>query len=1493
MADWNLVRQSKTGEGAVVFGPTVYDVPLLPFEKELIKTIGITEEEYRKFTAEVRRKGIVRPASYSHVPEILNTGEPVTTSILISLAVGLVFTGVAYLLMPKPKQPDASKREDRDLGDVDASDRFTPSSGFDTLNELANYNAPIPIIFGLYNKAKRVGGMLVTPKLVWSRMLSHGTQQSAKLMFVVGEQGHADGAAPDGIKQPDLEGIFLGNNALDGLFKDFFAFYWKNNSPIGSTVNAYSGYTRLRRKNFEYGTSGSPESGDPGEYSGPMTDVFECPGSEGNKSKDFCHAFSPVNSFEFGVYGAIPNGNGYRVNHEVVSIIDNDDTKAARQNAFRLTLKRIKITGAKNENPKAGQRDELEDIRKQNQDGEGRQYSPRMGIVKLIKTSGATVETSSGQVKRTARVAVDDQIEFRINPTKIPEDKYLRPDDGGGEYVEDINSTVASEQIAADEALQLGEQFAIGNTRWVVIKRKLQRFDPDIQEHQTINLKCIGTDESRQSEIGIVSVNEVINPDELDFISDGFNREGVDPTFYPITKIAAGIVRNNKPAIVTEIGIRSKVFQNLGGLCAFNTVPTPEELEDFDDEEVVMRNGLFTGPTLRTSVFQIYVRKAGVDNDGNAFTFERIDQYFAVRGSKAADQYNFIRFIHPDNKAIELEYKFVGVPGSELRSVDSSEQFYMLSAAISATGNSTLYIKQKIPGLGELAIESVGYRLQKKDIRLNREFLRKPVSSAVPGTAAAPDEVRRVNPLPNDQNPDYVRPTGMTKIRSVGNLNVPGRAGAFFTSIFGNPDNTPGGEGTKETTETRDVFSDGWIRVRWTVQKLKLKSDHYAVVNNEQEYTWNEVEAVITGSSAGIRSGDTVTFKRGLGGTSGGTSAYPTNGTNPFVNNHPDGSAMTYSGYEYEITEHTAVTQPEGRAGGYYHELFFPDNGYASDLPVGYRAPEAVERSITNDAGKKIRVRIFGKVVELRDDHWTGLKKRWDQHSIEVVDDGYTTTDWEVGDPFQDAKNVSASSNPYFWSYDRVGFKYEVTSLKSVTIETSDLSGETEFEGESQYADMSFYRGLVQKSNESEPEHSIVYVNEILPNTTVPEYEGLTLCGLSLKASRNFTSLDQLRCWLGSGISVKRLHPDYASSSNNPYGDSSIPGFGQQNGPSNLFSDLVYYLLTDITGGAGNLLGMNASKAPLLNLDDFANTSRFLAKQRLFFNGVIAERTNLRQYIADTAPSFLCHFVINNGKFSLQPAVPYNPSSGNINIGRVQIDQLFTSGNILEDSYRVEYLRNEERRLFKAVVRYRFESKNKLPEEKVMEVSLKNTGINHDDLPEEQFDLSQYCTSREHAKKAAQYFLGLRKLVTHTINFSTTVHGLNLKAGSYIKVATTSTPYSSANNGTISAAGAVTSVQELDDGTYNVTYYKTGSDDVEEGLMQVSGGRVADSTFHNSVFTISNTSVSENVYVVEQLTFSEEGTVDIVASEHPCDSDGVSELAKLVANSDSVLVLDI
>ena len=196
MAERSPLYRQAIGKGGLVIGATVSELPLLPYEKQLIKTIGCSEEEYRYFVAEAIKRGQIRPAAYDGVPDV--RCEITTAAFLTQLAIGIVLGAVSYLLTPKPKAPEAFDGQ-RQLDSIRGGNRFTPSFGFDTTAELADYNSPIPIVFGLYNSVENVGGLLVTPRLVWSRMLSYGRQQSAKLMFVVGEQGRGDNVAPDGI----------------------------------------------------------------------------------------------------------------------------------------------------------------------------------------------------------------------------------------------------------------------------------------------------------------------------------------------------------------------------------------------------------------------------------------------------------------------------------------------------------------------------------------------------------------------------------------------------------------------------------------------------------------------------------------------------------------------------------------------------------------------------------------------------------------------------------------------------------------------------------------------------------------------------------------------------------------------------------------------------------------------------------------------------------------------------------------------------------------------------------------------------------------------------------------------------------------------------------------------------------------------------------------------------------------------------------------------
>jgi len=1471
MADGNLVRQSNVGKDSVVFGPSVYDVPLLPYEKQLIATIGITEEEYRRFSAEARRRGAVRPAGYEHIPDI-QAGP--AAPILIPLAISLVLTGVAYLLTPKPKQAEASRGRQLDLGGTTGANRFTPSRGFETLNELADYGSPIPIIFGLYDDAEDVGGMLITPKLVWSRVLSHGTQQSAKLMFVVGEQGVSDGKDPDGIAPPELEGIFLGNNALDAIYADFFTFYWKRDSTVADNK-------RIRKKDRRFG------HGDPAELSGPDSDAFLVPDNERDEAKSFCHAYSPANSTQFGVYGAIPNGTGYRVNYEVISI----PTGTQKDQRHALTMRRIKITGDRDNDIDRDDEDKLAAVRKQDMDGEGRQYSPRMGLVQLREIDSDGNETNrinvdgdfTGTLKQIVRVKEGDKAIFKIHPSKIQENKYQRRKNKGGENVDDINSTVESEQIAADEAMQIGEEFAIGNTKWVVTKRSLDRFDPDIDETQLITLRCEDVDESKIKRIGLVSNARAITPAQ-DFITDGKNgvaKAGIDPEFFPLTRIATGFVRNNRPVVVTEIGLRSRVFQRLNGICAFNTIPTPDELEDFDENEVTVRSGTYTGTITRASVFQVFVRKAGRDKNNDRFEFKRIDLYFVVRGSKPVDQYNFLRFTHPQSLGpSQLEYKFVPVPGAELRALSDNQQFINLSASISNDESPIIQETVKVPGVGTFEVEMAGYRIFKKDIRLNKEFIRKPITSRTRRTLTYPQAIKRVTVLPAPEKGRFVRAEEISKYKVVGNVGVPGLTGAFTYEIAGNSDDYAqiAGIGSQIRTQTRELIDADknlWLVIRWTLQVNRLPTNHYAKRFNNQSTTWGIVGAEVIGSSYGFRKYEIIEVRRGSLSTSGAQEAYQND--NPFRRNHPSGTNMTFSGIQYRIMDVEVDDFARGQTQAYYHEIF----GSAASLSHGEK--KTIFRSF-QEGGKRIRLKLTS-TAKSNNDHWSGERRHWSHpDQIEVIEGDDTSTNWSKGDKFSDLVDID-TTNPYYTAYDKVGIRYNVNGIKEIPKQTN-ITGEAVFEKQSQYADLSFYRGLVQKSNESEPEHTIAYVNEIMPNDEIPVYKNLTLAGLALKASRNFTSLDQLRCWIPSGLHVKRLHPGLNKTNGNPYAFDTGT-FKKDYGPSNLFTDLVYYLLTDQVGGAGALMNMTKDNASLLEVDDFIATSRFLFKQKLFFNGAIVERTNLRQYITEIAPYFLCNFVLTDGKFSLKPAIPVFEKSGEINTGEIVYDHLFTAGNILEDSYKLEFLRSEERRPFKAVMRYRKETRNQLPEEKVIEVTLKNDSRTDDleALPEEQFDLTQFCTSEDHAVMVAKYFLALRRHVTHTISFSTTVHGLKLKAGSYIKVVTTSSPYSSARTGTVSSTGVVTSVEELEGNkTYDITYYKSGSEDIQDGQMTInSDGTVKESEYQDIIFSIKDERVNQNIYVVEQLTFSQEGTVDIVASEHPCDDDGTEDKPKLVS----------
>lgn len=474
-----------------------------------------------------------------------------------------------------------------------------------------------------------------------------------------------------------------------------------------------------------------------------------------------------------------------------------------------------------------------------------------------------------------------------------------------------------------------------------------------------------------------------------------------------------------------------------------------------------------------------------------------------------------------------------------------------------------------------------------------------------------------------------------------------------------------------------------------------------------------------------------------------------------------------------------------------------------------------------------------------------------------------STGDWAVGDAFTiKAENLNNQFSQ-FGGYTQVNKAFSVTSVSVVSSETEgevDTSARL-FERNSQLSDRSHYTELV-KSNESNPEHEIVYVNEYLenPDNTVAQYDDLSVLGLAVKSSGQISSLNQIRIWSPSGIDLYRLI------------EGSI-------GKSNLFPDLVYYLLTNKEQGVGNLI-----PPELVDEAALTETARFLRANKIFWDGVIEDNENLRSFLYDNAALQLCNFTIKNGRFGMSPALPYD-SNYEISLNPIAVDQIFTSGNIIDDSLELQYIDASQRTNIRGIVSWRVTVENDLPNQRTVLVDWADIPEGSRIATEQTFDLTDFCTNRAQALKTARYLLSVRRRITHTLGFKTTPDTLGIEPGSYIKVITESTTYNAAANGAITNAGTLVSVTSIADGTYDALIYNPATSAVLEQQITISNNAVTDPGLYGTLFTILDTQENQGIYQVEQLTLDEDGLVNVNAIMVPVDSNGVSLIAKDVLTS--------
>ena len=438
-----------------------------------------------------------------------------------------------------------------------------------------------------------------------------------------------------------------------------------------------------------------------------------------------------------------------------------------------------------------------------------------------------------------------------------------------------------------------------------------------------------------------------------------------------------------------------------------------------------------------------------------------------------------------------------------------------------------------------------------------------------------------------------------------------------------------------------------------------------------------------------------------------------------------------------------------------------------------------------------------------------------------------------------------------------------------------EISGVPEGEGYSRYGNVNQKGGTVnlrygdacqdfvvydaeELSNQTAPEHEVVSVNEILFTDPAAEYNELAYAGMRLNSGAEWTTFSELSAYFKEGI-VVRKSPFEADS---PFE------------PTNLLPEIAYDLLTNTKYGVGELVG-----AGQVDAVEMEKAAKFCDANKLFWDGVIGERVNIREWIYENAGYCLLQFRIKGGRFSLYPDVPFNGAGVIDKTQQISPKALFTDGNMKD--LQVSFLSPEERQLFKATVLWRQETTNGFPQTRTVTVHLSRGQGGSASDPEETFDMAGFCTSQEHAETFAKYALKTRQLVDHGIKFQTTPQmAMGLEPGEYFQVASAVTHSdtdlgSRLNNGSIDGEGNIIGL-DLDSGTYEVQYWKPGTQGLNTAQLQVVERKTSNDALWGSIFAVSRRNNPQTrVYKLESLTYAEDGLVEVAGSVAPLTDTGL------------------
>lgn len=421
----------------------------------------------------------------------------------------------------------------------------------------------------------------------------------------------------------------------------------------------------------------------------------------------------------------------------------------------------------------------------------------------------------------------------------------------------------------------------------------------------------------------------------------------------------------------------------------------------------------------------------------------------------------------------------------------------------------------------------------------------------------------------------------------------------------------------------------------------------------------------------------------------------------------------------------------------------------------------------------------------------------------------------------------------------------------------------------------------LQMSFDQGPEFTITAVTEQIkePFSSFPGlYEDLSLAGFNMYSGRNVQDLRSLSFFVNKGRRSRLLR-----TSGDGWGQ--VANFNYLPARSTGYANTAPDIFLDTIDDKRDGIGKYVDNFFAIDLEQLARSKKFCERNKLFMDGVIADFVSWRQFWADTAPFSLLELTKQDGRECLIPAVPYDRNTGAI-IREVSVTSLFNPGNILEGSYKEEFIdygANTEDVIITAIYRDN-ERDGAFPRNNSVEVRLSDT--NEDGAIRETIDMSAFVTRREQAILIAKFLCQTRRHSRRSIEFKTFPTDSFVAPGSYIYVELAQNQWNRIQTGVIESGGrlSIPFGENVRDGQYQCLLYNPRN--IEQKTIYRENVQVSDETasslrnYAGYVFVLGRALKNKRVFRVVEVSMDEEGEVGIKAVEHPCDEQGRSSISR-------------